>query len=85
MRLVGSNYRPGLLPEFIQALNDEDLYRNREFREIKITRSTRDNNVMDFVLATSGEVDDNDAESNMSEKATFMARLKRFSEQKVIR
>lgn len=85
MRLVGSNYRPGLLPDFIQALNDENLYRDREFRQIKITQSTEDKKTVDFVLATRNKDDKEEGEANMADKAVFMARLKRFNEDKVAR
>ncbi len=84
MRLVGSNYRPELLPDFIQALNDEDLYKDREFREIKITQSTQDEKTVDFVLATRSKEDIAQGEANMSDKALFMSRLKRSSEERVV-
>ncbi len=85
MRLIGSNHRPELLTVFIQALKDEVLYRDREFREIKINRSKQDKKIMDFVLATRNKGDVADARTNISEKALFMARLKRFREEKVSR
>lgn len=81
MRLTGSNYRPGLLPDFIQALNDEDLYRDREFREIKINQSTHDKKIVDFVLGTRHKADVTGGGVNMADKALFMARLKRFKEE----
>lgn len=85
MRLVGSNYRPELLPGFIQALKDEELYRDREFREIRISRSTLDNKTMDFVLGTRNKGDDSDNDANKSDRTLFMARLKRVTEEKVSR
>lgn len=87
MRLVGSNYRPGLLPDFIQALNNEDLYRDREFREIKINQSTQDKGVVDFVLATRarGAGTGSKSDANVADKSLFMARLKRSKEDGVAR
>lgn len=84
MRLAGSHYRPELLPEFIQALNDEELYRDREFRQLKISRSEEDKKIMDFVLATTSGEPGADSESNKPDMMLFMARLKRLSEEQAI-
>lgn len=80
MRLYGSNYQAELLPEFIQALNEEDLYKDREFRQIKINRSTQDKKIIDFELATRNKEDSVGLKSNRLDVALFMARLKRISE-----
>lgn len=85
MRLVGSNYRPGLLPAFIQALNNEPLYRDREFREIKINQSTEDRRIVDFVLATRNKQAGPESAVNLSDKSLFMARLKRSKDESVTR
>lgn len=85
MRLLGSNYRPGLLPDFIQALNNEPLYRDREFREIKINQSTENTKIVDFVLATWNKESGLESEVNVADKSLFMARLKRSRDEAVAR
>lgn len=52
LQLNGKSYQANLLPEFISALSDEALYNNREFRQIKITRSESSDNVLNFMLDT---------------------------------
>ena len=84
MRLSGSSYQPELLPKFIQTLSDEAIYKNREFREIKILRSDKNNKIMDFVLDTQHQAEAYDAETKNASVALFMARLKQMASVKEI-
>jgi len=80
MRLSGSSYQPELLPKFIQALSDEEIYKDREFREIKILRSTENKKVIDFVLDTQFQAEEYDDEIKNDSVALFMARLKQLAD-----
>lgn len=81
MRLDGSSYRPELLPEFIQALNRETLYQEREFRNLRISRSETNSRLVEFVLDTrepeAGKGKGN-GDGGLS-LAMFMARLNQFA------
>ncbi|MCK5001560.1 MAG: hypothetical protein KAS57_00940 [Gammaproteobacteria bacterium] len=79
MYLSGSSYQPELLPKFIQALSDEEIYKGREFREISMLRSAENNKVMDFVLDTRYQAKVKDSEVNNASVTLFMARLKKMA------
>ena len=79
MRLSGSSYQPELLPKFIQSLSDEEIFRDREFKEIKISRSSDESKkVMDFILDTQFSQEE-DSEGKNESVALFMARLKQMA------
>ncbi len=83
MRLTGKNHQAKLLPQFIEALSNEPLYKDREFMQMKINRSDSSNNILEFVLDTrhtESVVDDAD---RYRSKKHFMAKLKALSEQPV--
>lgn len=80
VQLYGNSYEANLLPEFVAALSDEVLYSNREFRQIKITRSESSEKILNFMLDT------RHAESKLSDanrhdlKKRFMAMLRQQDE-----
>lgn len=78
MRLSGSSYQPELLPKFIQALSNEEIFKDREFKEVKITRSTENKKIMDFVLDTQF-LQEEGSDTNNESVALFMARLKQMA------
>jgi len=87
LHLSGSSYQPDLLPKFIQALGEEEIYKDREFKEIKILRSVDNKKMMDFVLDTqfqakgaANKKSNNETVNNSI--ALFMARLKQLSAEK---
>lgn len=80
MRLDGSSYRPELLPEFIQALNQEVLYKDREFRDLRIARSDTNESMVEFVLDTRERDAHDDNTHDALSLAMFLQRLKIFSE-----
>lgn len=80
MRLDGSSYRPELLPEFIQALNNEVLYQEREFRDLRISRSDTNSRLIEFLLDTREREASNSTAGDSLSLAMFMQRLKVFSE-----
>lgn len=87
LHLNGSSYQPDLLPKFIQALSEEEIYKDREFKEIKILRSKGNKKIMDFILDTqyqakgfANQKSDNEIVNNSI--ALFMARLKQLSAEK---
>ncbi len=82
LRLSGSSYQADLLPKFIQALGDEEIYKDREFRELKISRSDGNKKVMDFVLDTRHQTDNYGATVKDASAALFMARLKQLAGEK---
>lgn len=84
MRLSGSSYQPELLPKFIQTLSDEVIYKDREFREIEISRSEKNNKVMDFILDTQYQAKVSDDSAKQASVALFMARLKQLASIKEI-
>lgn len=79
LHLSGSSYQPELLPKFIQALSEEEIYRQREFKEIKILRSKDNKKMMDFILDTQYQAKALDNESLDESMALFMARLKQLA------
>lgn len=79
MRLDGSSYRPELLPEFIQALNQEVLYQDREFRDLRISRSETNSRLVEFLLDTRERETTGRSNDSLS-LALFMRRLKMYSE-----
>jgi hypothetical protein len=87
LHLSGSSYQPELLPKFIQALSEEEIYKEREFKEIKILRSKDNKKMIDFILNTQHQ--DKDFANQKSNNAIvdksialFMARLKQQSAEK---
>lgn len=82
LHLSGSSYQAELLPRFIQALSDEELYKNREFKEIEILRSKNNKKVVDFVLDTQFKTRQSNNEGADNSFAVFMARLKLLSAEK---
>lgn len=80
MRVSGSSYQADLLPKFVKALGDEEIYKDREFREIKITRTDEKKLVVDFVLNTRQSGDSEETASSNKSLAMFIARLKSLSE-----
>lgn len=87
LHLSGSSYQPDLLPKFIQALGEEEIYKDREFKEIKILRSVDNKKMMDFILDTqfqakgaANKKSNNETVNNSI--ALFMARLKQLSTEK---
>lgn len=82
LRLSGSSYQADLLPKFIQALGDEEIYKDREFRELKISRSDGNKKVVDFVLDTRHQTDNYGAAAKDVSAALFMARLKQLAGEK---
>jgi hypothetical protein len=80
MRLDGSSYRPELLPEFIKALNHEVLYKDREFSDLRITRSNTNSHMVEFLLDTQQRDAYKNKERDTRSQAMFMARLKQLSE-----
>jgi hypothetical protein len=79
LHLGGSSYEPDLLPKFVQALSGEAIYKNREFKEIKITRSEGSKKIMDFVLDTQYQSNESSAANKKQSVALFMARLKQLA------
>jgi len=82
MRLDGSSYRPELLPEFIQALKQEVLYRDREFRNLRIARSDTNPRMVDFLLDTreSKDINSDSSEQDAQSLAMFIQKLKMLSQ-----
>ena len=85
--LNGSSYQPDLLPKFIQALSEEEIYKDREFKEIKILRSKDNKKMMDFILDTQYQAKgfaNQKSGNEIVDKsiALFMARLKQLSTEK---
>lgn len=82
LRLDGSSYQPDLLPEFIQALSEEAIYKDREFKELKISRSKDNKKMVDFILDTQYQGKKSDEVLVDKSVALFMARLKQISAEK---
>jgi hypothetical protein len=88
--LSGSSYQPDLLPKFIQALSEEEIYKDREFKEIKILRSNNSKKMMDFILGTQYQTKGlahQKPGNEIVDKSIvlFMARLKQLSTEKQAR
>jgi hypothetical protein len=79
MRLDGSSYKPELLPEFIQALNQEVLYKDLEFRDLRISRSETNGRMVEYLLDTRARDAINSKSPDALSLAMFMTRLKQFS------
>jgi hypothetical protein len=79
MRLDGSSYKPELLPEFIQALNQEVLYKDIEFRNLRISRSQSNGRMVEFLLDTRARDAIDSKSPDALSLAMFMTRLKQFS------
>jgi hypothetical protein len=79
MRLDGSSYKPELLPEFIQALNQEVLYKDIEFRNLRISRSQSNGRMVEFLLDTRARDAIDSKSPDALSLAMFMTRLKKFS------
>jgi hypothetical protein len=87
LHLNGSSYQQDLLPKFIQALSEEEIYKDREFKEIKILRSKGNKKMMDFILDTQYQAKgfaNQKSDNEIVDKsiALFMARLKQLSAEK---
>ncbi len=82
LHLSGSSYQPDLLPKFIQALGEEEIYKDREFKEIKILRSNDNEKITDFILDTQYQAKESNYELADKSIALFMARLKQLSAEK---
>ncbi len=80
MRLSGSSYQADLLPQFVRALSDEEIYKDREFREINLTRTDESKPVVDFVLNTRPGKNTAKDDSSGPSLALFVARLKQLTE-----
>ncbi len=85
--LNGSSYQPDLLPKFIQALSEEEIYKDREFKEIKILRSKDNKKILDFTLDTQFQAKgfaNQKSNNEIVDKSItlFMARLKQLSAEK---
>lgn len=52
LELSGSALEPALLPRFIDAIGQEDVYRGREFRNLRISREEPDSGPVVFRLST---------------------------------
>jgi len=79
LHLSGSSYEQDLLPKFVQALSSEAIYKDREFKEIKISRSEGDKKIMDFVLDTQYRSSEGSAADKNQPLSFFMARLKQLA------
>lgn len=79
MHLSGSSYQADLLPQFVQALSDEAIYKDREFKEIKILRSEANQKIMDFVLDTRYQEEKSDLSEQRQSVSLFMARLRQLA------
>ena len=82
MRLAGSSYQADLLPKFIKILSNEEIYKDREFKNIKLSRSDKNSKVIDFIVDTQYQVEEKNPESGEASMAMFMARLKQMSASK---
>lgn len=84
MYLGGSSYQAELLPKFIQALSEEEIYQDREFKELNILRSKDNEKTVDFVLDTQYQAKAKASDDEIMDKsvALFMARLKQLSAEK---
>ena len=79
LHLNGSSYEQDLLPKFVQGLSSEAIYKDREFKEIKISRSEGDKKIMDFVLDTQYQSNKSSAADKNQSISFFMARLKQLA------
>jgi hypothetical protein len=79
LQLSGSSYEADLLPKFVQALSSEEIYKDREFKEINISRSDGNKKIMDFVLDTQYQSKESTAEAQDQSITLFMARLKELA------
>lgn len=79
IHLSGSSYEPDLLPKFVQALSNEDIYKDREFKEVKVSRADHNKRIVDFVLDTQYQPKKNSAAEKNQPFALFMARLKQLA------
>lgn len=79
LHLSGSSYEQDLLPKFVQGLSSEAIYKDREFREIKISRSEGNKKIMDFVLDTQYQPDKSNAAVKNQSVSLFIARLKQLA------
>ena len=84
LHLSGSSYQPEHLPKFIQALSEEEIYKEREFKEIKILRSKNNKKMMDFILDTQYQAKESGNGTDDKSIALFMARLKQLSAEKEV-
>jgi hypothetical protein len=79
LHLSGSSYEQDLLPKFVQGLSSEAIYKDREFKKIKISRAEGNKRVMDFVLDTQYQSNESSAADKNQPVALFMARLKQLA------
>ena len=70
------------MPKFIQALSEEAIYKDREFKELNIVRSKDNKQMVDFILDTQYQAKEPDDEIVDKSVALFMARLKQLSAEK---
>lgn len=82
LHLDGSSYQADLLPKFIQALSEEEIYKDREFKELNILRSKDNKTMVDFILDTQHQAKTSDDEIVDKSVALFMTRLKHLSTEK---
>ena len=62
----------------MKALSDEEIYKDREFREIRLVRSDENQRIVDFVLDTRNQKKQGDETGQVQSVALFMSRLKQL-------
>lgn len=75
MRLTGKHSRPELLLDFVKGLGNEELYADREFKQVKINRTEKNNGKIEFVLGTGNTAEDIKSEGYILHKENFMAKI----------
>lgn len=75
MRLIGKHSRPELLLAFVKGLSNEELYADREFKQVKINRTEKNNGKIEFVLDTGNTAEDIKSEDYILRKENFMAKI----------
>ena len=79
LHLNGSSYEQDLLPKFVQGLSSEEIYKDRVFKEIKISRSEGNKKIMDFVLDTQYQSKESGVSGKSQSLSLFMTRLKQLA------
>ena len=77
--LDGYSHSAELLPQLIQTLGQEEIFRGHEFRHIKISRSADHKQIMDFELDTRAREQQGNTETLSTDLALFIARLKQLT------
>lgn len=75
MRLIGKHSRPELLLAFVKGLSNEELYADREFKQVKINRTEKNNGKIEFVLDTGNTAEDIKSEDYILRKENFIAKI----------